>query len=237
MKESMQKQLTKIVEMSILYTKDKTAEVGMRQELIERLKELYGCNEPITAAEILSAWSEYSRPMVFRLLKRHTESESLKRFDMGIYYIPTDTFLGKSKLDPGKVITKRFIKSGGDVFGYYSGMGLFNELGLTTQMPMVAEIVTEKETTRVREVTVGKAKVLLRRAKTKINKNNAPVLQFLEAMKFVYEPLDEYQVANLREFVRRNNVAEKDVLAYSNLFPKRAIENLRSIGAENVFAQ
>ncbi|GHV02708.1 hypothetical protein FACS1894211_14670 [Clostridia bacterium] len=209
----------------------------MRDDLIERLKELYGCDEPIMAAEILSAWNEYSRPMVFRLLKRYTESGSLARFDTGIYYIPTDTFLGKSKLDPQKVINKRFIESGGDVFGYYAGMGLFNGLGLTTQVPMTAEIVTEKETTRVRKVMVGKAKVLLRRAKTNINKSNAPALQFLEAMKFIYEPLDEYQVENLREFVRLNNVKEKDVLTYSNLFPKRAMENLRRIGAKNVFAQ
>jgi hypothetical protein len=97
------------------------------EKLIERLKEKYGCNEPIFTVEILSAWSEYSRPRVFQLLKGATAEGLLVRFAMGIYYIPTMTFLGKpSSLDPQKVIEKQYIESGGEVYGYYSGMTLLN---------------------------------------------------------------------------------------------------------------
>jgi hypothetical protein len=132
---------------------------------------------------------------------------------------------------------KKYIKSNNEVYGYYAGLVIQNSLGLTTQMPVTKEIVTNRETTRVREVRVGKAKVLLRRAKTQITKDNAAVLQFLDALKEVDEPLDEYQLGRIREFVRQEDIQKTDIYKYAELFPKKAMVNFQSIGEWNVFTQ
>ena len=49
-------------------------------------------------------------------------------------------------------------------------------------MSNVIEISTNNETTRVRDIFIGKQKVLLRKARTEVNASNAAVLSFLELM-------------------------------------------------------
>lgn len=53
---------------------------------------------------------------------------------------------------------------------------------ITTQMPNVLEIYTNNESSKVREVTVGSQRVVLRRARVEINRDNVPILAFLELM-------------------------------------------------------
>lgn len=108
----------------------------------------------------------------------------LVRFEKGIYYIPTDTLLGKSKLDSQKVIAKKYINTVEDTIGYYSGITFLNMLGLSAQMPNALEIYTNNEPSRVRKVPVGNQKVILRRSRTYINSENAATMSFLELMNF-----------------------------------------------------
>ncbi|MDR3318819.1 MAG: DUF6088 family protein [Clostridiales bacterium] len=208
----------------------------MKTDLVNRLIKRYGYNEPIMVSEVSKMWSEYSRPRVFQLLKELTRDETIKRFDMGIYYVPIDTVIGKSSLDPSKVIEKRFIRSGNELYGYYTGLLLLNELGLTTQMPYTLEVVTTKETTRIRKVEVGKARVLLRRAKTPITKENVPVLQLLDMFKDTDELLEKYQIARISEFIKRGNIKIDDIYKYAPLYPKRTIENLFNSEVRYAFA-
>ena len=49
-------------------------------------------------------------------------------------------------------------------------------------MPNVLEIYTNNESSKVREVTVGSQRVVLRRARVEINRDNVPILAFLELM-------------------------------------------------------
>ncbi|GHU99038.1 hypothetical protein FACS1894211_03770 [Clostridia bacterium] len=206
-------------------------------ELVDKLILRYGYNEPILTDEIRSTWSEYSRTRVFQLIKKLTENKMLQKFDMGVYYVPTSNLSGKqSYLFPRQVIEKKYIRFNDEVYGYYAGLVIQNSLGLTTQMPVTKEVVTNNETTRVREVRVGKSKVLLRRSKTHITRENAAVLQFLDALKEADEPLDEYQLGRIREFVQQEGIKQADIYKYANLFPQRAIVNLRHIGEQNVFA-
>ena len=72
--------------------------------LYEYLLQQYGTNEPIMSAEI--TFKAYSRPWLMKQLKVLCEEEKIIRFEKGIYYIPTNTVLGKSVLNPRKVIEK-----------------------------------------------------------------------------------------------------------------------------------
>ena len=73
------------------------------------------------------------------------QSGDIIRFDTGVYYLPkASRILKKSYLDPMKVIIRKYIKNAGETYGYFSGATFANQIGLTTQMPTVLEIVTSR---------------------------------------------------------------------------------------------
>ena len=69
-----------------------------------------------------------------------------------------------------------------ETYGYFDGATFANQIGLTTQMPATLEIVTSKESTKGRTVTVGSQAVRLKRPATAITSENAGLLQFLDAV-------------------------------------------------------
>ena len=118
--------------------------------------------------------------------------------------------------------------------GYYSGIIFQNQLKITTQMPNVIEIYTNNEKSKVREVTIGNQRVVLRRARTEINSENAPVLSFLELMNDITPAsLDEEKRKRIIEYIYANNITRKDILDYANVFPDKVMRNL--IESEVVF--
>ena len=147
--------------------------------LKEYLEKAYGYNEPIFISEIqLEGISDNALRQYF---KRMVQSGDIIRFDTGVYYLPkASRILKKSYLDPMKVIIRKYIKNAGETYGYFSGATFANQIGLTTQMPTVLEIVTSRESTKGRIVTVGSQKVRLKRPSIEITSENAGLLQLLD---------------------------------------------------------
>ena len=201
--------------------------------LYEYLLQQYGTNEPIISADIV--FKNYSRPWVMKQLKSLCEDGKLIRFEKGIYYIPTDTVFGKSILNPRKVIEKKYINDGENIIGYYSGITLQNQLKLTTQMSNVIEIYTNNETTNVRDVMVGKQKVILRKARTTINSTNVAVLSFLEMMNnIIPRTLDREKKNRISEYINSNGITKQDIISYATVFPDKVMRNL--IESEAIFS-
>lgn len=175
--------------------------------LLNYLKETYGYDEPIFINEI--QLDDINDNTLRQSFKRMVKSGDLERFDTGIYYLPKPTrLLKKSYLDPMKVVTRKYIKNQYETYGYFSGAFLANQLGMTTQMPAVMEIVTNKEATKGRMVTLGGQSVRLRRPSMPISTDNAELLQFLDAVSLVdkYAELSmEDSIRLLREYSRRKN--------------------------------
>lgn len=193
--------------------------------LWDSLRAAYGTNEPILSNEI--TFGGYSRPWIFKQLNALCEEGKLVRYEKGVYYIPTETIFGKSLLDPRKVIERKYIRSNGQVMGFYSGLTMQNQLRLTTQMPNVIELYTNNETTRVRDVMVGSQKVMLRKARTPITAENADVLSFLELMNDLdLQSLDDEKKAILFQFIESKAITRKDITRYAPAFPDRAMRNL-----------
>lgn len=201
--------------------------------LYEYLLQQYGTNEPIISADI--SFKEYSRPWVMKQLQTLCEDGKLIRFEKGIYYIPTDTVFGKSILNPRKVIEKKYINDGENTIGYYSGITFQNRLKLTTQMPNVIEIYTNNETTNVRDVMVGKQKVILRKARTTINSTNVAVLSFLEMMNdIIPRSLDSEKKSRIAEYINNNGITKQEIISYASVFPDKVMRNL--IESEAIFS-
>lgn len=201
--------------------------------LYESLLEKYGVNEPILLSEI--TFKSYSYPWIMKQLKMLCEDGKIVRYEKGVYYIPTDTVFGKSILNPRKVIEKKYIKNGTDIIGYYSGITFQNQLKLTSQMPNIIEVFTNNETSNVRDVKVGKQKVILRKARTEINSDNYAVLSFLELMNdIVPRSLDEEQKNRIAEYIKCNGITKDSILTYTSVFPDRVLRNL--VESEAIFS-
>lgn len=168
--------------------------------LKDYLIETYGCNEPIFISEVrVPGMNENALRQYF---KRLVTSGDLMRFDTGIYYVPSPArVLKQSCLDPMKVVCRKYISSAdqNQIYGYFSGAVFANQLGLTSQMPSVLDIVTEKESTKGRTVTVGSQRLRLKRPSVRITKENAGLQQFLSAVSQaeIYSELSEEETAEV----------------------------------------
>ena len=193
--------------------------------LYNYLLKKYGYNEPIFTQEI--AYKEYSKPWLYKELHRLCDEGALIRYDKGVYYIPKQTALGPSLLDPRKVIRKRYVQAGNTAVGYYSGNTLLNFLELSTQMPNSIEIYTNNEKSKVREIKIGNQNVVLRRARTPVTNENAAVLQFLELMNFTDAAFyNRDRRAIVDRFIKEKGITRDKVTAYAPVFPDRVMRNL-----------
>lgn len=194
-------------------------------DLYNYLIETYGFNEPIFSKDV--SYKEYSRQWLYKEFNKLCECGKIIKFEKGLYYIPTKTILGESLLDPKKVIEKKYINNGRETIGYYSGPTFLNQLRISTQMPNTIEIYTNNERSNVRDVNIGKQKVLLRRARTEINKENAAVLSLLELMNFVSASFfDEERRDKINLYIIQNNITRKSITKYAPVFPDKAMRTL-----------
>jgi len=194
------------------------------------LKQEYGLNEPIYAEEI--RFNDYSRSWVYSQIKKLVDAGVLKRFDNGIYYFPEKFFLGDTVLNPYKVVQKKFLSDGDNVYGYVSGIAFENSVGLTTQNPAILEIVTNNESSNVRDLKVGKQRIRARKPKTTITKENANALQFMDLMNIInLKFMDETEQFMLDRYIKGCGVTRNQIQQYAGLFPANAMKNLIESGA------
>lgn len=193
--------------------------------LFEYLCSKFGTNEPFFTSEI--DYPNYSKPWLYKELNKLCDEGKIIRFERGLYYIPTKTIFGPSIMDPGKVIAKKYIYDGTETIGYYSGTTFLNQLRLTTQMPNVIEIYTNNEPSNVRDVMVGKQRVIVRRARTTVNRSNVAVLSFLEMMNSIpVKFFDSEKKLIIERYLTDNGISRKDITKYAPLFPDKAIRTL-----------
>lgn len=183
--------------------------------LKEYLEKTYGYNEPIFLTDLVmnTANANAMRQSVKRMVK----SGTLQRFDTGIYFLPkASRLLNKSYLDPVKVIIRKYIRNDSEVFGYFTGATFANQLGLTTQMPALLEITTNKESTKGRTVTIGNQKVRLKSSSLEITQKNAELLQFIDAVSQIdkYAELSDSELqSTLRTYIQEKNFTRTQLLS------------------------
>lgn len=163
-------------------------------------------------------------------VKRLTDAGLLKRYDTGIYFIPKKSvFKSGSTLSVEQVLNDKYLREGEKRCGYQSGILFANQLGLTTQVPMIYEIVTNKASREYREITVAKTRVILRRPRTEINEDNFRALQFLDLMKDV-DMVSELEGKRLTErllaYMRACSLYFDDLEPFLPLYPDKLYRNL-----------
>jgi len=202
------------------------------------LIENFGYNEPIFLNDL--SIEGLSENAVRQSVKRLVANGFLERYDNGIYYIPKQGGLsGKSYLDPFLVIMRKYVKSKSETYGYITGISFANQLGLTTQMPAVIEIVTNREATNGRMVTVGNLKVRVKKSTVTISENNAELLQLLDSVgqaeKYTELPMEE-TIDTMISYVKQKRFTKEQLSEVSTILTGATAKKLIEWGMIYEFA-
>ena len=202
------------------------------------LMENYGYNEPIFLNDL--AIEGLSDNAVRQSVKRLVASGFLERYDNGIYYIPKrDGLLGKSYLDPSMVIMRRYVQNKSEIYGYLTGISFANQLGLTTQMPAVIEIVTNREASNGRMITVGSQRVRIKKPAITVTDSNAELLQLLDtigqAEKYTELTIEE-TIETLISYMRKKRFTKEQLSEVSSVLTGATAKKLIEWGMVYEFA-
>ena len=205
--------------------------------LLEYLQKNYKVNEPIFISDIDLPVTDTNLRQMFKVL---CDSGQIFRYETGIYYMKGNTRLkGGVPLSASKVARYKYIARNDQVNGYYSGYTFANLLGLTTQVPYTIEIVRIGASAKCREVSVKNQKIMLRRPRTQINKENVDVLQLLDLLKDFEQYVDEDMVVAtgiISSYIKKIGMKRSDVDEYITLFPDRVYKYIYEMRLYNVFA-
>ena len=200
--------------------------------LIEKLKTEYKTGEPILIEDILLLLRNFTRAYVFRLIKKAEESGELIKFTRGVYCLPKKTIFGYGTLTSSIVANTKYITNGASIYGVYSGLSLLNQFTISTQVPNVIEIVTNKEATRKRVVDIDGMKFVIRKSRFEITKDNCDYYSLLQLfLELGVNPdLDDFSKERIKEFIVKKNIDKKELIRLAMKFPAQTLKNL--IGSE-----
>ncbi len=195
--------------------------------LFDYLMERYAEGEPIFIEDIRV--EGMNRPNLLQQIKTLTDNGKIVRYEKGIYYFPKknrlNTVVGPS---PETVARYKYISRRGKTDGYYSGNTFANLMGLSNQVPMKKEIVSNNMAAIVREITIGRQTFIVRRTNVPISEDNVKTLQLLELLKNLDAYLDgNYDEARkkIRSYCLSNGITRTDIDKYIRKFPDSTFRN------------
>ena len=205
--------------------------------LLEYLKENYQVNEPIFVSDIELPVTDTNLRQMLKVL---CDKGQICRYDTGIYYMKgTSRLKGGVSLSASDVARCKYISRKDQISGYYSGYTFANQLGLTTQVPFTIEIVSNQASAKCREVRVKNQKIMLRKPRTEITKDNYNVLQLLDLLKDLERYVDDDMSAaaeRISAYIRELGIRRTDVDEYIVLFPDRVYKYIYKTRLYNAFA-
>ena len=209
--------------------------MALINEVYEYIENKYKPNEPIFLAEL--DIPDMKPVSVRQQMKKLTEEGRLRRFDAGIYYIPKKSmFRSGSTLSIDEVIRKKYLQDGVNRCGYVGGILFANQLGLTTQVPALYEVYTNKATTEYRETKLANLRVILRKPYCEIDTENAETLQFLDLIKEVVDISEvdgEELTKRLLGYMKKKNIGFESMKPFLPYYPDRIYKNMYEVGLLN----
>lgn len=175
-----------------------------------------------------------SRDSLRHQIARLVKEEKLSRYGNGMYYIPKKSLLGlPSAISTDGVAVSKYIMHGNKIFGYYSGHTFANQLGVSLQVPVVKEIVTNESSAIVRTVQLNKRDFKIRKPKVPVDNSNHKVLQLLSFLEN-YEKYVDHEVIDadrkVKLYAKDNNITRNDLYMYAGYFNSRALKTITMLG-------
>ena len=201
--------------------------------LYEYLKYKYHPNEPIFLSNLNIEGISYNN--LRQQIKKLVDSGLLVRYDTGIYFIPEPSiFKSGSQLSFNRVVKEKYLlDESREQCGYISGVYFANAVGLTTQVPMKYDIVTNKATKDYREVKLAQSTIIVRKPKIEVTSANHLTLQFLDLIKDI-DSLSELKGLSLnnklRDYIQKANLEFKEIEKYLGYYPDKIYKNMYKVG-------
>lgn len=201
--------------------------------LYDYLVKNYTDGEPIFLKELPGI----SPAAIRQEMKKLTDEGKVERVQNGVYFLAYTTILGtEGRMSLRKYIDKMYMNADGKTSGYITGLQFTNLCGLTTQVPAVIEICSNKATTKQRKLKINGRSLIIYKPVTEITQDNKVSLQFLDLMTNVdrYSELQGDELKNeLKIIVDRLAVDFAQVKKYLNLYPDKVYKNLYQGGLMN----
>ena len=118
---------------------------------------------------------------VIRKLNRMADKGVIQRLSKGRFYKPKQTIFGKLKPSQEEVV-KDLLEKEGKIIGYLTGISIFGQLGLTTQISNIIEIGVKGKKNNTRR---GMYSIRFVQQANLITRNNIPLLQLLDSIKSI----------------------------------------------------
>lgn len=147
-----------------------------------------------------------------RLMDRKAIPE-LRRFQKGIYYKAKATLFGETGISREHLIADKYLANNN---GYETGLSLLHLMGLTTQMPAVRSVATNKASDCSR--ADDKLGVLVCPPKTRIDEKNKKYLQLLDALELIPKtPVDVPEPLKIvAKYIQRERLGYRELLYYAD---------------------
>jgi hypothetical protein len=204
-------------------------------ELMDYLENKYGKNRPFFAKEIST--NQYSNEGIRKALSRLAKEKKISRFSQGVYFIPNQTLLGDTQLSPISVAERKYLTDGKDVYGFYSGIIYANEMNISSQIPNIREIVSNKEASIKREVSIDSQKVIVRKPYVKITKENLEILRFLDFINSSDEKKIKGNYDYLKKEIKQKRFGIPQLKEVISKFPAKTSKKILESGLIYEFAQ
>ncbi|MCF0237255.1 MAG: hypothetical protein HUK24_01540, partial [Sphaerochaetaceae bacterium] len=135
-----------------------------------------------------------------------------------------------------QVIEKKYLYEANERCGYYSGLTFANSIGLTTQVPSVYEVTTNKATKDYRVTNIASSKIIIRRPRVMISNYNYKALQFMDLMKDL-ELYSELEIEEAKkvviDYASKSRITFKQIENYLQYYPDSIYKNLYKVGILN----
>jgi len=143
---------------------------------------------------------------------------NFKRYQKGIYYNAIKTSFGLATLSTTDVIQKQYIFDHDRRIGYETGPSLMQKVGLTTQIPIMIYVATNKVRNSRKDSV---KKICLMKPVVAVTEKNFKYLQFLDMLENKFEI--EVEVAQpdkiMQKAFRQFQLDEITLIKYATVYP------------------
>lgn len=144
---------------------------------------------------------------VIKALNRMVKAGKIAKLSKGKYYKPEDTPFGMLQPNQAQVV-KDLLEEDGKTLGYLTGYSIYNKLGLTTQVSNIIQIGKNQKRPNFKRERYF---ISFIRQKNTITKENIPLLQILDSIRYIKKIPDATIEASCKRLLSIiKNLSEKD---------------------------
>jgi len=147
------------------------------------------------------------REAIIKALNRQAASGKIIKLAKGKFYKPETTVFGKLQPNQSQVV-KDLLEDDGKLTGYLTGYSIYNQLGLTTQVSNTIQIGKNEVRPSLKR---DRYTITFIKQKNTITRENIPLLQILDAMRYIKKIPDTSIESACRRFLTiLKDLPEKD---------------------------